>query len=75
VASASLLRDGQVVFRGAVEPVARPKDPRSRLRTIAVGGTLSLGEQVPPGVYTLEVNVASGRKRRAVQWTDFEVRR
>ena len=74
-ASASLLRDGRVVFQGEPEPIERPKEADSGVRVIPVGGTLSIGEQVPPGIYTLEVNVASGRKRRAAQWIDIEVRR
>jgi hypothetical protein len=39
-----------------------------------VAGHLTLGKDVPPGAYTLQVNVAAGRKRRAAQWVDIEVR-
>ena len=73
VAEAALLRDGRIVFRGPAEPIERPKSPGASVRVIPVGGRLSLGAQVPPGAYTLEVSVRSGRKRHA-QWVDFEVR-
>jgi hypothetical protein len=47
----------------------------SRVRTIPIAGLLSLGDDVPPGAYTLQVTVAPGRKRGASQWVDLEVRR
>jgi VWFA-related protein len=43
-------------------------------RVIPIAGQLSLGADVPPGAYTLQVSVGSGGKRRAAQWVDLEVR-
>ena len=72
-ATASLLRDGKVVYRGQTDRIDRQaKGPR--VKVIPVGGLLSLGEQMPPGTYTLEVSVSAG-KRRATQWADFDVQR
>jgi hypothetical protein len=45
------------------------------VRVIPIAGLLSLGADVPPGAYTLQVTVGADRKRRAVQWADLEVRR
>ena len=72
--STSLLRDGRVVYQGPAEPV-RARKAESRVRVIPIAGLLSLGDDVPPGAYTLQVAVGSGNKRRAVQWADLEVRR
>jgi hypothetical protein len=38
-----------------------------RIRVIPVAGQLSLGPDVPPGAYTLQVNVGAERRRRASQ--------
>jgi len=72
-ASAALLRDGTVVYRGQTDTIARQAEG-PRVKTIPVGGVLSLGQQMPPGTYTLEVSVSAG-KRRAAQWADFDVQR
>jgi hypothetical protein len=72
--STALLRDGRVVYQSAAEPV-RAKKAESRVRVIPIAGLLSLGDDVPPGPYTLQVAVAASGKRRAVQWADLEVRR
>jgi len=72
-ATAALLRDGTVVYRGQTDTIARQAEG-PRVKTIPVGGVLSLGQQMPPGTYTLEVSVSAG-KRRAAQWADFDVQR
>jgi hypothetical protein len=43
---------------------------------IPVAGRLSLGRDVPPGIYTRQVTVHDRRtpKRAAHQWANFEVR-
>jgi hypothetical protein len=42
---------------------------------VPIAGLLSLGHDVPPGSYTLQVNIGAGKKCRASQWADLEVRR
>ena len=71
--STSLLRDGRVVYESPWTPVktARGDDD---VRVLPIAGKMSLGADVPPGAYTLQVNVAADRTRRAAQWVDFEVR-
>ena len=46
------------------------------VRSVPVGGRLSLGEKLPRGSYTLQVSVAPEGARRpyATQWVEFEVR-
>ena len=69
----TLLRNGRVVYEGPTEPVVAPKT-EAKIRVIPIGGLLSLGHDMPPGTYTLEVTVGADRKRRASQWVDLEVR-
>jgi VWFA-related protein len=71
--STSLLRDGRVVYESPWTPV-KAAPGADDLRVLPVAGQLSLGADVPPGTYTLQVNVAADRKRRAAQWADFQVR-
>ena len=46
------------------------------VRSVPVGGRLSLGEKLPRGSYTLQVSVApeGARRPHASQWVEFEVR-
>jgi VWFA-related protein len=72
-----LLQDGREVH---VEPPrtvdSRPLDP-TKQRAVPLHGDLRLSRGIPSGEYVLEVEVvdelAKGRGRAAVQWTDFEV--
>jgi hypothetical protein len=44
---------------------------------VPVGGRLTLGRQLSPGNYTLQVSVARAdapSRAHASQWTEFEVR-
>jgi VWFA-related protein len=72
--TATLLRDGQPIFTSPPAPVVRGSGERG---AVPVGGRLSLGRQLAPGSYTLQVSVAPANapaKRRATQWAEFEVR-
>jgi hypothetical protein len=73
--TATLLRDGRPFFSSppaAVKSAAADADVRS----VPVGGRLSLGQKLPRGSYTLQVSVAPEGARRpyATQWVEFEVR-
>lgn len=77
--TATLLRDGQPIFTSPPAPVAPASGGRAAgpLTSVPVGGRLSLGRQLAPGSYTLQVSVAPAdapAKRRAMQWAEFEVR-
>lgn len=72
--STSLLRDGRVLYESPWTPV-RARAAGETPRVIPIAGKLSLGGDVPPGPYTLQVNVTSEGRRRAAQWVDLEVRR
>jgi VWFA-related protein len=72
--TATLLRDGQPIFTSPPAPVARASGERT---AVPVGGRLSLGRQLAPGSYTLQVSVAPAdapARRRATQFAEFEVR-
>lgn len=75
-ARAILFRDGQQVWAG------EPKAVEASVQTdasggLSTGGRLMLGAEMTPGEYILQVVVtdmlASGEKRTATQWIDFEV--
>jgi VWFA-related protein len=74
--SAALMRDGKVLYESESTPVdARVQD--TSVRVIPIAGRLSLGHDVPPGAYTLQVTVRErrgGKERTARQWVDFDVR-
>ena len=71
--STSLLQGDRVLYESRWTRVNAP--PRQgRVRVVPIAGRLSLGHDVPPGAYTLQVTVAADRKRRAAQWVDLEVR-
>jgi hypothetical protein len=72
------LRDGKLLYTSPPAPLAAaPPDPRA-VAPIPFSGTLTLGDQFTPGLYTLQViiePVIPGKKSRPVrQWVDFEVR-
>jgi hypothetical protein len=76
--SSALLRDGRVLYRSpeTAAAAAAVTTPRGHeLRSIPIAGLLSLGADVPPGSYTLQVIATAGRKKMAVGFGDFEVRR
>ena len=84
--SSTLLRDGQPVYSSPAKPLANADTGASTgtgvkgLHVIPIGGTLTLGRDLQPGAYALQVNVTRDRvkpkdKARAVtQWVDFEIR-
>ena len=73
--TATLLRDGRPFFSSPPAAV-RPAAADDAVRSVPVGGRLSLGEKLPRGSYTLQVSVAPEGARRpyATQWVEFEVR-
>jgi VWFA-related protein len=76
--STALLRDGKALYRSPDTPVAprRAKaTAKNAARVVPIAGLLTLGDDVPPGPYTLQVIVEAGRKRTSRQYADFEVRR
>jgi VWFA-related protein len=72
--STALLRDGKVLYESPASPIKAAGNP---MRVIPIGGMLSLGKDVPPGTYSLEVRVGRRDKpqQTAQQWTEFEVRK
>lgn len=70
-----LFRDGQLVFAGKESPVNLPAggDPKR----IFYGGRLSLGTNLAPGDYVLQIVVTDqlrdDKRRAATQWIDFEI--
>jgi VWFA-related protein len=73
--TATLLRDGRPFFSSPPAAV-KPATADTAVRSVPVGGRLSLGEKLPRGSYTLQVSVAPEGARRpyATQWVEFEVR-
>jgi len=73
--TATLLRDGRVFFSSPPAAVRAAVDDAA-VRSVPVGGRLSLGKKLPRGSYTLQVSVAPEGARRpyATQWVEFEVR-
>lgn len=72
---ARLFRDGRPVFAGKVQPFALNNPPD--LSRLAAGGSITLGADMPPGEYALQVTVADllaeEKHRTASQWIDFEI--
>lgn len=72
---ARLFRDGRPVFTGRVQPFALNTPPD--LSRLAAGGSITLGADMPPGEYLLQVTVtdllADEKHRAASQWIDFEI--
>ncbi|MEO5820055.1 MAG: VWA domain-containing protein [Vicinamibacteraceae bacterium] len=73
--TATLLRDGRPIHSSAPAPV-HAAAANADVRSVPVGGRLSLGDHLPTGSYTLQVSVASHGSRRpdATQFVEFEVR-
>jgi VWFA-related protein len=77
--SSTLLHDGQPIYRSPTQPIADGSGARAKgLQVIPIGGTLTLGRDLPAGAYALQVNViregAKAKARSAAQWIDFEIR-
>jgi hypothetical protein len=72
----TLLRDGTSIFTGPMARVAGADVAEKPVGAIHVNGSLTLGSDLTPGVYTLRVSVVDSQRRRrtATQWVDFEVR-
>jgi hypothetical protein len=72
-----LFRDGQPVFEGSERPVAVA--PQTDPKRISYGSRLSLGSNLPPGDYVLQIVVTDqlrdpkDKHRTASQWIDFEI--
>ena len=70
-----LFRDGQMVFSGKEVPL--DSTDQSDLKRLTTSGALSLGSELPPGEYALQVIVtdplAKEKHRVASQWIDFEI--
>jgi len=70
-----LFRDGQPVFNGKLQPFVL-NNPRD-LSRLSAGGSITLGADMPPGEYALQVTVndllADVSHRSASQWIDFEI--
>ena len=72
----TLLRDGRAIFTGPLASVAGTAAADERVGVLAVSGSLILGHDLSPGVYSLQVRLAESGKKRpaATQWVDFEIR-
>ncbi len=72
----AVIRDGKVVYQSPFTPVTANPKAGGKIRAIPIGGTLSLGRDMPAGAYTLQVVVRgrSTRKLERRQWLDFEIR-
>jgi VWFA-related protein len=70
-----LFRGGQPVFNGKVQPFALNNPPD--LGRLAASGAITLGANMIPGEYVLQVTVndllADEKRRTTTQWIDFEV--
>jgi hypothetical protein len=70
-----LLRDGQEVFAGRVNPFDTAG--QTDMKQLVAGGRLQVGDSMLPGQYILEVIVtdqlAKEKFRTVTQWIDFEV--
>lgn len=70
-----LFRGGQLIFSGKVQPFALNNPPD--LGRLAASGALTLGTDMVPGEYVLQVTVndllADEKRRTASQWIDFEI--
>src|SRR4029078_9542250 len=76
--SATLIRNGKAVYQSPAAPVNAPQ-AAAKVRVISIGGSLDLGNDMPSGPYSLQVNVLRQHNGsvdyRASQWVDFEVRK
>ena len=72
----TLLRDGQPIFTGPVARVAGADPAQRPVGKVPVNGSVTLGHDLVPGVYSLQVTVRDGDRPKpaATQWVDFEVR-
>jgi hypothetical protein len=74
-AQTRIFRDGQLVFSGAESPIQL--SPGSDPKRIVVGTRLTLGTNLVPGDYTLQIVVTDqlrdDKRRAATQWIDFEI--
>jgi VWFA-related protein len=74
-AQTRLFRDGQPVFEGREQPLKFTL--QTDLKRIPFGSRLSLGTNLPPGDYVLQIiatdTLADPKHRTASQWIDFEI--
>jgi hypothetical protein len=73
-----LFREGQLVKDGTLAPetMDAPGDTLAKRKTTLSAGRLTLGDDLTPGTYDLEVAVTDtlgNKDRPAVQWTSFTV--
>jgi VWFA-related protein len=75
---ATVLRDGKLVYTSPPAPLAGAPPDTQPVAAVPFNGTLTLGDDFTPGLYTLQVTIEpeiDGKKGRPVrQWVDFEVR-
>jgi len=76
--STTLIRNGKAVYQSPAAPVNAPQ-AAEKVRVISIGGSLDLGNDMPSGPYSLQVNVLRQHNGsvdyRASQGVDFEVRK
>ena len=74
----TVLRDGKLVYASPPAPLAGAPADAPSVAPVPFRGTLTLGNDFTPGLYTLQITVEpeiNGKKGRpARQWVDFEVR-
>jgi VWFA-related protein len=72
---ARLFRNGQPVFTGKVQPFVLNNPPD--LGRLSVDGAITLGADLVPGEYVLQVivndSLAEPQHRTTTQWVDFEI--
>jgi len=74
----TVLRDGKLVHASPPAPLAGAPADAPAVAPVPFSGTLTLGNDFTPGLYTLQVTIEppiNAKKARPVrQWVDFEVR-
>ena len=70
-----IFRDGKVIFEGSPKPVEL--QVQKDFERVNINGAISLGEQMQPGEYVLQIIVtdtlAKGKNTLSAQWIDLEV--
>ena len=70
-----LFREGKLYFTGTAKPVDNNKQPNPQ--KVQYGGSLSLGTNMPPGDYILQIvitdNLAKKKRQIATQFVPFEL--
>jgi VWFA-related protein len=76
--TATVLRDGKPVYTSPPVPIAGAPAGAGAVGAVPFRGQLTLPADQEPGAYTLQISVepavATGQRRPAMQWVDFDVR-